>query len=637
MADVPRRMMSMTAGVTLGVTAAVVGAVAGGAYLVFRHHEAHVLRAARRTAQVDAEMIQLALEHQMLENDRVLLRQMVESFAQDPSIARVMILDRRGIVRVAGGRPPRETTLAMGSPTCQACHAASPRPRNTRTVLETDGGSVLRAVLPLPNRPSCHRCHVPAHAINGLLVVDLAAGPVVDALRGDLVWFVGVSGALVLVLLGSIALVVRMLVMRRLRRLEQTARAIAGGDLARRVPIDGDDTLNWLGREFNHLADSTTRLLDEQERQRAQLETVLNGVDDGILVLDPELRVVAANDALLARLGRSREDVLGRPCPEALREPCAAGCPDPDSPGGLHDGTTIIARPGADGRLRHEEVRLSTIRGPAGRPAYLVEVWRDITERRAQEAHMAEAHRLASLGLLASGFSHELNTPLASALTCIEGVLAGAGAALPDAEGEPGRARRSLRLAREQLLRCRGITQHFLRLSSGRESASDIVDAAAVVASVVQLVQPTAREAGVALHVDAGTAPATVRADDARLEQVLLNVVINALQACTRGGTVQVAVLRGERDVRIRVRDDGRGIPPDGLRRIFEPFYSQRPGGTGLGLFLSLNFVREWGGDIEVSSKVGRGSTFDVILPVRGAPPAASTTHGQDDQPAARR
>jgi len=105
-----------------------------------------------------------------------------------------------------------------------------------------------------------------------------------------------------------------------------------------------------------------------------------------------------------------------------------------------------------------------------------------------------------------------------------------------------------------------------------------------------------------------------VRADEAELQHTLVNLLINAIQACPSGGRVAVETT-ADTMIHIRVKDDGCGIAPDDVKRIFEPFFSMRKGGTGLGLFLSLNFVRHWGGDIHVESVPDQGSTFDVVLP----------------------
>jgi signal transduction histidine kinase len=246
-----------------------------------------------------------------------------------------------------------------------------------------------------------------------------------------------------------------------------------------------------------------------------------------------------------------------------------------------------------------------------------VEVWRDISERRAAEAHLAESHRLASIGTLASGFSHELNTPLATVLMCVEGIMrefAAAGDGTPDQE----HIRESASIAREQVLRCRGITQHFLRMARGQRAQGDIVDVQSVVTVVARLVEPTARVHSVTISVQ--TVPGIhVRADEAELQHTIINLLLNAIQACKPGGkvTLELALGGGNAEaVRIRVTDDGCGIAPEHRKRIFEPFFSMRQGGTGLGLFLSINFVRRWGGDILLESLAGKGSTFEVILPL---------------------
>jgi two-component system NtrC family sensor kinase len=215
--------------------------------------------------------------------------------------------------------------------------------------------------------------------------------------------------------------------------------------------------------------------------------------------------------------------------------------------------------------------------------------------------------------MLASGFSHELNTPLATVLACVEAILRDARERPPDA-GDGVRVADYAATAREQVLRCRGITQHFLRLSRGQSSPGDLVDLQRTTAAVERLVEPTARAASVSIAVRPVPSGLHVRADEAELQHTLINLMLNAVQACGPGGKVGLTV-DGGATVRIRVTDTGCGIAPDDQKRIFEPFFSLRKGGTGLGLFLSLNSVRRWGGDIVVESTLGRGSSFEVVLP----------------------
>jgi PAS domain S-box-containing protein len=172
--------------------------------------------------------------------------------------------------------------------------------------------------------------------------------------------------------------------------------------------------------------------------------------------------MIAANDSFLLRAQYSREDALGCDCAGFT----PGGCTVSDCPtlACLKSGkrqVRLCERRAPDGKVVWEEVHASPILDSAGQLQSVVEVWRDISDRLAAEARLAESHRLASVGTLASGFSHELNTPLATVLTCVEGILR---------DSDSPRVRDSASIAREQILRCRGITQHFLRMSRGQQS-----------------------------------------------------------------------------------------------------------------------------------------------------------------------
>ncbi|MDE3165349.1 MAG: PAS domain-containing protein [Acidobacteriota bacterium] len=614
-----RQFASMTAGMAAGVTAAVVIACAGGAYVYSQHHMKSLLETARFTAMAEGELIRVALEHQMIENDRTLIARMVETFGRQARVERLAILDRSGAERYSSGAG-RAEPMDLSSPTCQACHRYPAAQRGSSRVIETRGGTVLRTVVPIRNREECFRCHDPSHKINGILILDIKTDQLREAMTHDLWWLVLATATITLLLVGAIGLVVRLAVLRRLQRFETAARRIAAGDLERRIPAQGSDTISWLEREFNTMADSVAGLVGEVRTQRERLETVINSIDDGIVVLDTRRKILAANDAFLARVDHSRQDVLGCCC----RGLQAGGCDVNDCPtlaclasGGRQ--VRICERRTAGGKVVWEEVHASPVRDAAGTLQQVVEVWRDISERRAAEAHLAEAHRLASVGTLASGFSHELNTPLATVLTCVEGILRESASAAP---ADAGRVRENAAIAREQILRCRGITQHFLRMARGQRAQGDAVDVEAAIRGVARLIEPTAREHGVRVEVRPMPPGTHVRADESEFEHTLINLLLNAIQACKSGGRVAVEVEAAEQ-VRIRVRDNGCGIPPESQARIFEPFFSARQGGTGLGLFLSLHFVRRWQGDLTVASTPGEGSTFEIVLPalVRSAAP----------------
>ena len=609
------RLTGFTVGLAAGITAAVATAFAVGAYVFSNHHFQTLLDSAEEGALTQGEMVREALDYQMLKKDRALLSQMIENFGRQASIENVLLLDRTGRIRYASNPDVMGQEFLIESSTCQACHVYPKGERESSRVIKAQGGSLLRTVIPIRNREECHQCHDAANGTNGVLIVDRDVSEMRRSMNRDLRWMLAVAGTLTFLLVLAVAGILHLVVLRRLQRFQTTARLIAGGDLGRRVPVPGSDTISWLAREFNTMADSMTGLVTEVRQQRERLETVINSIGDGIVVLDPRRRIIAANTAFLERSGNAREEVLGCACSEVTQGACdPSDCPTLKC---LHTGDhqlRISERPKSDGSLAWEEVRASPILGSDGRITQVVEVWRDISERRAAEARLAESHRLASLGLLASGFSHELNTPLATVLTSVEGILRESREA-GSASLDQGRIVKCAEIARDQIMRCRGITQHFLRLSKGQSSPGEIVDVEAVLSAVVQLVEPTAWEQSVQILLAPPDPDLRVRADEAELQHALVNLLLNAVQACEPGGTVSLGAEAGS-TVSIQVRDDGCGCGKENQKRIFEPFFSLRKGGTGLGLFLSLNFVRKWGGDILVESELNRGSTFQIVLPL---------------------
>src|SRR5690348_9773616 len=155
---------SVTVGLAVGVTTAVVIACAGASYLYSKHHMRSLLETARTTALAEGDLIRVALEHQMIENDRTLIARMVESFRKQARVERLIILDRTGAERYSTGPP--DPDLRISSPTCQACHQYPANQRGWSRVIETQGGTLLRSVVPIRNRVECRRCHDPNHKIN---------------------------------------------------------------------------------------------------------------------------------------------------------------------------------------------------------------------------------------------------------------------------------------------------------------------------------------------------------------------------------------------------------------------------------------------------------------------------------------
>lgn len=234
---------------------------------------------------------------------------------------------------------------------------------------------------------------------------------------------------------------------------------------------------------------------------------------------------------------------------------------------------------------------------------------------RVRSAQLAQSERLASVGFLAAGVAHEINNPL--------GIIAGeaelALMALPPGADEA--ARQPLTAIRDEAFRCKAITQKLLSLARPGSGAREKAELRHVAEEVTALVRTLPQHQGRALDV-AGDANAVARTDASQVKQVLLNLVINALESVDSGsGGVDILVTQAGGKAQISVNDNGRGMDADTLARVFEPFYTEKntPATPGLGLGLSIShaIISDLGGTLSAASDgPGKGSTFTITLPV---------------------
>jgi len=617
------RVDPLTLRLALGVVLIVVGPLLASFYLLTRHFHDSAVDARRRSAANENRVLEIALRHQMIERDSRLLTSVLDEIGRQPDVRRAMILDHEGEIRLASDPQLVGTHVGRESPTCVVCHSMSPAERSDWVLLENEEENLLRSVLPIENRQECHACHAPEARLNGILIMDVSLAELEAQTRREIAWVVAGTAALAVALLGGIGLLVRRFILVRLGRLGRTARSIAAGHLEERAAVEGDDVITLLARDFNNMASATAHLVAELRRQESQLAGVLNSLEDGLVVLDREGRVLASNRSFARRAGSHPEALRGHACREQVDAalPCCSSteaCPARRclTTSQLQRATYRSLGEGGETR-RVEEVYASPVFGPDGEVIQVVELWRDITERVQEEERLAELERMVSLGALASGLSHEVNNPLATMLTCAEAV----GRRLEELDGAPASPelldsiRTHALTIRDQVLRCRRITEQFRRFSRGIPPTSEPLDIAPLVQGVVALVRPTAREARVELALEQHGPLPPVRANAEAVQHVVLNLLLNAVQSCEeRGGVVRVR-LCADPAVRIEVEDSGVGIAPQDRAHLFEPFRSRKRQGTGLGLFLSRSFMRRFGGDVLLlHSEVGAGSTFQVVF-----------------------
>ena len=237
---------------------------------------------------------------------------------------------------------------------------------------------------------------------------------------------------------------------------------------------------------------------------------------------------------------------------------------------------------------------------------------RHLTERRALEASSAQHERLAALGDVAAAFAHEVRNPLNAVSMGLQRLRA-------EFHPSPGEDyARFVDLMQGEVRRLNAIVEQFLALARPLPLKPGPVAVGELLGELAALVEAEARQAGVTVRLAAGGLPQLI-ADRDHVKQVLLNLMLNAVQAMTPGGTLTLQAEGGRDAVTITVADTGPGIPPETLPRIFDPYFTTKPGGLGLGLTIARRIVEAHGGALTVESGPGRGSRFRVRLPL-GAP-----------------
>jgi signal transduction histidine kinase len=326
------------------------------------------------------------------------------------------------------------------------------------------------------------------------------------------------------------------------------------------------------------------------ELEREKLRSIIDCMADAVLYVDPQGRILLNNraaDALWPERAGPGHDL--RVCHDAdrwqkLLERLADPAPSEAHPllaiGGRSYEATYARVQDADGALRG-----------------VVMVARDVTER-------MEQARMAVLGKLAAGLAHELNNPLASIALFTRQALRATPAQAPLAD-HLGTVLRNADM-------CSRIVKDLLAQARRRPPERARLGASELVGDVVRTLEPRAALSGVAIATD--VAPATIDADPDQLRQVLVNLGLNGIEAMPDGGTLTFAVRDEGAGVRIDVSDTGVGIPDQRQAEVFRPFFTTKPGGTGLGLDVVRDVVARHGGRVELTSAPGAGSTFSVVL-----------------------
>jgi two-component system, NtrC family, sensor kinase len=346
-------------------------------------------------------------------------------------------------------------------------------------------------------------------------------------------------------------------------------------------------------------------------------ESILESSRVGILVADPSGRVVGVNRAFEAMYGAGRGEVVGASLSQVMPAGvfALAGGEVPAGETLPEEGMRVYRSSlrTRDGRRLLVNLTQSALRGPDGTPRGRVITIDDITDQIRREEELQRSEHLASIGILASGIAHEVNTPLTGIASYTQMLLH---ERRPDDPEIP-----ILRKIEQQAFRAAAIASSLLNFSRQRDGDYSLLDVSDMVGETLELFEPHLRGRRIDLSRRTGGPLPPVHGNRGRLQQVVMNLLLNAADAMPEGGSLTVSTLASEGRVRIEISDTGIGIAPEHLEKIYDPFFTTKPRGhgTGLGLSVSYGIVKEHAGTLAAESAPGEGSRFTISLPVADA------------------
>ena len=371
------------------------------------------------------------------------------------------------------------------------------------------------------------------------------------------------------------------------------------------------------------------RRLEDRVRELSEFnESILHSLGSGLVTVNGERRITFFNDVAEQVLGYEAFEVLGRPFDELFPEVAKSILPDDLLQKGGSLASQEISFQRRDGRKIHLGYSV-TCRGPRrDQRVAAVITFRDITEMKEMQAQVLRMDRLASLGVLASGIAHEIRNPLAGIKMMAQ--------TLEEEISEEDPHREYLTRIIRQVNRLDELIKVFFSYAKPRQPVRRLYRLPEIVNEVTALLRKKLENRGIAFREQYTESLPPVHVDFHQMQQVFMNLFLNAIDAMPEGGqltvraeavttTLHAVDRRGRRHlqpvtgrfVRVEVEDTGHGIPDDVLGSIFDPFFTTKPQGMGLGLSIVYRIVEEHGGEITVTSEMGKGTRFTLLLPTK--------------------
>lgn len=406
-----------------------------------------------------------------------------------------------------------------------------------------------------------------------------------------------------------LAAIVSSISLAPLKRIAAQLDHIAKGEFDQ-TPLQRGDEFGQVSTKISQIGMQLRGVREIFSNLRENIDQVLGGLDDGLLLFSVDGRAVMVSPAVERFLSTPSDQLLGRRAEDIF---------PPDHPVReaiqLHEGDlepvdsaeVVLSVP--DGPARRVGVSVEAIGEGDARMGTLVK-FKDLESRERIGTQLQVSERLANLGRITAGVAHEVKNPLNSMRIWLENLKA----SLP--EESDGLPRKAVRILDSEIDRLDSVVKRFLDFTRPPEMHQEESSLKEILEQVLAVERPQFEKTNVKLEVRLASDVPDVLVDPPLLKQALLNLLVNAVEAMPEGGLLLVSLRRHGEMAEIDIQDTGRGIAPEHRQRIFQLFFTTRPGGSGIGLASAFRTIQLHNGSIEFDSEVGRGTTFRIELPL---------------------
>lgn len=427
------------------------------------------------------------------------------------------------------------------------------------------------------------------------------------------------SSILIFLAIGLLWFLMRRWVLRPLSELSEVSSQVSEGKLSSRVKLNLQrfflDEIDILSSTFNNMLENLESSIKEIKQKEAFLQSLIDGIPDGLRVIDSDYNIIVANKAYYKQVGRQKPSYKCYDASQNRSTPCPNSmftCPIHEICN-LHKSNVKVIQQFTAHPNRHLSINAAPliISGNEKQKPLVVEVIRDLSD----DIKFSHQQKLSSLGFMATSVAHEMKNHLGSIRMITERLLD----KFYQDKTDDNKEKKLLSLIYNQLIECINVPERLLKLAKFSSDEFQDISCWDNIKDVVALLDYEAKRNGTEIQLKDFPNTLTIKGYEADFKMIIVNLILNAIKAVKDNGIIKIESTTTSKYIAIKIIDNGQGISKEKLTRIFEPFYSDgkdsRIGGTGLGLSIVKSIVEKFKGTVEVSSQIELGTCFTLRFP----------------------